>query len=53
MPNFQPELAEALRSKPTPVIITGAGGWLGQAALEMFNSAFGDDFSKRVTAFGA
>jgi len=50
---FLPEFAEGLRGGAAPVIITGAGGWLGQAALEMCDAALGDDFAARVTAFGA
>ena len=50
---FQPQFAEALRRCNMPVIITGATGWLGQAALEMFHSALGDQFPARVTAFAA
>jgi UDP-glucuronate decarboxylase len=50
---FQPEFAEALRAKAPPIMVTGAGGWLGQAALEMLDAALGDDFGAHVTAFGA
>ena len=50
---FQPEFAETLRADTAPVVLTGAGGWLGQAALEMLCAALGDDFAARVTAFGA
>ena len=50
---FQPEFAETLRADTAPVVLTGAGGWLGQAVLEMLCGALGDDFAARVTAFGA
>ncbi len=36
-----------------PVVVTGAGGWLGQTALEMLDSALGDGFDARVKAFGS
>jgi len=44
---FKLEFSEALEARAAPVIVTGAGGWLGQAALEML----GD--STRIIAFGA
>ena len=50
---FQPEFAETLRANKAPVVLTGAGGWLGQAVLEMLCAALGDDFAARITAFGA
>ena len=50
---FQPEFAETLKALKAPVVVTGAGGWLGQAVLEMLCAALGDDFAARVTAFGA
>jgi nucleoside-diphosphate-sugar epimerase len=48
---FKPEFAQALRREAWPVLVTGATGWLGQAALEMLESALGDAFGGRVTAF--
>jgi UDP-glucuronate decarboxylase len=35
------------------VVVTGAGGWLGQATLEMLEAALGDGFLARVHAFGS
>lgn len=35
------------------VVITGAGGWLGMATLEMLHGLLGDAFHRRVACFGA
>jgi nucleoside-diphosphate-sugar epimerase len=51
--SFHPDYAEILRTTTTPIIVTGAGGWLGQAALEMFEAALGDALPARLIAFGA
>ena len=48
-----PDMAERLRSSHWRVLVTGAGGWLGQAALEMLVDALGADWRKRVSAFGS
>jgi nucleoside-diphosphate-sugar epimerase len=34
-----------------PIIVTGAGGWLGQAALEMLDAALGEAMPGQVTGF--
>jgi nucleoside-diphosphate-sugar epimerase len=44
-------LAETLRRDSAPIIITGAGGWLGQAALDMLVSALGDALPARLKIF--
>jgi nucleoside-diphosphate-sugar epimerase len=43
---FPAPLGEKFRG--APVVITGAGGWIGQAAIEMFGSA-----GAKIFAFGA
>jgi nucleoside-diphosphate-sugar epimerase len=48
---FLPHVAAGLGRGP--IIVTGAGGWLGMAVLEMLESVFGDDLPNRVTAFTA
>lgn len=48
-----PALAESLRSSHWRVLVTGAGGWLGQAALELLADALGVNWRKRVAAFGS
>jgi nucleoside-diphosphate-sugar epimerase len=35
------------------VVVTGAGGWLGRATLEMLESSLGPRFSSRVHAFAS
>ncbi|MDX1922048.1 MAG: NAD(P)-dependent oxidoreductase [Alphaproteobacteria bacterium] len=50
---FPTALAEVLRASPCDIVITGGGGWIGQAALEMLESALGDDVLKRVSVFGS
>lgn len=35
------------------IVVTGAGGWLGLASLEMLADLLGDAFAERVTCFGA
>jgi nucleoside-diphosphate-sugar epimerase len=48
---FLPDVAARLGRGP--VIVTGAGGWLGMAVLEMLETVFEDDLPNRVTAFTA
>lgn len=48
-----PSLAERLRASHWRVLVTGAGGWLGQAALELLADALGADWRTRVVAFGS
>lgn len=47
------DLAEHLRGSHWRVLVTGAGGWLGQAALELLADALGTDWRRRVVAFGS
>jgi UDP-glucuronate decarboxylase len=51
--SFPPFLAEKLRKSPCHVVVTGGGGWIGQAALEMLDAAFGDAVAERVSVFGS
>src|SRR5687767_15978390 len=42
-----------LRSSDARIVITGAGGWLGLATLELLAAALGRDFDARVHCFGS
>ncbi|MGH6685032.1 MAG: NAD-dependent epimerase/dehydratase family protein [Pseudolabrys sp.] len=47
-------LAETLRATDHRLIVTGAGGWIGSATLDMFQQALGSrDFKRRVFAFAS
>jgi UDP-glucuronate decarboxylase len=48
-----PEVVEGLRGSAVPIVVTGAGGWLGQAALEALDGALGEAMPKRVIAFAS
>jgi nucleoside-diphosphate-sugar epimerase len=50
---FLDPLADWLRATGRPVIVTGAGGWLGRAALDMLAEALGEAFYRQVTAYAA
>ena len=50
---LEPRVAEELTRREERIIITGAGGWLGLATVELLVSAFGDDFDRRVVCFGS
>jgi nucleoside-diphosphate-sugar epimerase len=52
-PCFNLSVADALRGSTAPIIVTGAGGWLGRAALEMLDGALGDALAGRVTVFAS
>jgi len=45
--------ARHLRTERIPIILTGGGGWLGQAALEMLDGVFDDMLRKNVFVFGS
>jgi nucleoside-diphosphate-sugar epimerase len=48
-----PSLAAALRASDLGVVVTGAGGWLGQAAVEMLAGAFGESAGRRLALFSS
>ena len=48
-----PALAGQLRGSRWRVIVTGASGWLGQAASELLAHTFGPGWPGRVEAFGS
>lgn len=45
--------AERLVRGPWRIVITGAGGWLGLATLELLHGLLGDEFPHRVVGFGS
>lgn len=46
-------MAEQLRLSDRRIVITGAGGWLGLATLDLLADALGGHFVDRVQCFGA
>lgn len=50
---LSPAVADALRASDKRIVITGAGGWIGMATLDLLAAALGDQFDDRVVAFGS
>jgi UDP-glucuronate decarboxylase len=50
---FSSTVIQSLQAADQRIIITGAGGWLGMATLELLHNALGEDFAHRVYAFGS
>ena len=48
-----PSLAAALRASDLGVVVTGVGGWLGQAAVEMLAAAFGESAGQQLALFSS
>jgi nucleoside-diphosphate-sugar epimerase len=48
-----PHVADTLRQSPYRVVVTGSGGWLGRATLDLLQDALGAEFDKRVHCFGS
>lgn len=48
-----PHVAAKLRDSEHRLVVTGAGGWLGMATLDLLSSALGDTFADRVYCFGS
>ena len=46
-------VAQALGESDRRIVVTGAGGWLGMATLELLGDALGDAFDSRVACFGS
>lgn len=51
--SFTSEIEQRLSDSGLDVVVTGGGGWLGQASLEMLDSCFGDAIASRVHVFGS
>lgn len=45
--------AERLAAGTERVVVTGSGGWLGMATLEMLAELLGESFAERVVCFGS
>lgn len=50
---FPPSLAAALRRSDLGVVVTGVGGWVGQAAVEMLAGALGESAGERLALFSS
>lgn len=50
---LDPAVAPRLSELGARFVITGAGGWLGMATLDLLKQALGADFSDRVCCFGS
>ncbi|WP_206237840.1 NAD-dependent epimerase/dehydratase family protein [Novosphingobium terrae] len=48
-----PAIADRLIADHRRIVVTGAGGWLGLATLELLAGTLGDAFARRVVAFGS
>jgi nucleoside-diphosphate-sugar epimerase len=48
-----PGLGQRLRAGPERIVVTGSGGWLGMASLELLAELLGEAFAERVVCFGA
>lgn len=53
MMGLAPPVAETVRSSTARIVITGAGGWIGLATLELLHAALGQEFPARVHCFGS
>jgi nucleoside-diphosphate-sugar epimerase len=51
--DFSPQTARRLREGDLDVVVTGGGGWIGQAALEMLDRCFGQAAPGRMHVFGS
>ena len=51
--NFLSDIGISLRESGYRIIVTGAGGWLGLATLEMLEDALGSEFDERVVAIAS
>jgi nucleoside-diphosphate-sugar epimerase len=51
--SFPAGLRDLVRAGGTRFVVTGAGGWLGRATLEMLDDALGEDMPHRVHAYAA
>lgn len=50
---LSPNVATKLRQSGHRLAVTGAGGWLGMATLDLLSSALGGAFAGRICCFGS
>ena len=50
---FDTHVAERVHKRGERIVITGAGGWLGLATLELLHHCLGPDLAARVVCFGS
>lgn len=50
---LEPQVAQALAASGERIVVTGAGGWIGRATLDLLAAALGDGFDARVRCFGS
>ena len=51
--SFSAATSDALAASDVKVVITGARGWIGRAAVSMLETVFSDEICERVVLFGA
>lgn len=50
---LEPHVAEATRASGARIVVTGAGGWIGLATMDLLKSALGAGLTDRVHCFGS
>jgi UDP-glucuronate decarboxylase len=50
---FSDPISTSLAHSDLELVVTGAGGWIGQATIEMLESSLGPSFSQRVHLFAS
>ncbi len=51
--SFSPDVGAQLAASSLDVVVTGGGGWLGQATLEMLETSLGTQMTSRVHVFAS
>ena len=53
MSGLEPHVTEAVCASEARIVITGAGGWIGRATLDLLHAALGNRLATRVHCFGS